>query len=86
MNESAFLIAYDTASVHGYDSFLHHIHDLITVSHHDHRGSLLIDKIQQSHDLNGIVMIQISRGLVRQNNGRLSRQRPCNGNPLLLSP
>ncbi len=57
----------------------------LTVGHHDHRvGKLALEGTQQSDDLLPVLGIQISRGLIGQDQLGSMHQRPPDGGALLL--
>ena len=79
-----FLIAHYDAAFNGDHPFSHHVHDLAAVGHHHHCGSLAVDLFQKTHDLHGVMGIQISRGLVGQKDLRPVDEGSGNGHTLLL--
>jgi hypothetical protein len=55
------------------------------VRHHDDRRALVVQLMQQLQDLLAGPGIQVARGLVGQDDGRVVDQCPGDGHPLLLS-
>ena len=78
------LITDNTSPVNGNHSFSHFFHNLMAVSD-NHRRPPPVDLLQKSHDLHGIMGIQVSCGFIGQKNRRIVDQRPCDGHSLLLS-
>ena len=82
---SSLRIADDDAPLHGNHPLAHGIDDLPVVGHHQNRGAALVDLLQQSHDLPGILGIQVAGWLVGQQDGGLVHQGPGQRHPLLLA-
>ena len=48
----------------GDDSFFHRVHDLVIMSCHDDRLAVLIQSIEQMHDLSCILAVEVPRWLI----------------------
>src|SRR5262245_1247944 len=53
--------------------------------HHDDRAATLIEIFEDAHDLVAHLAVQISRGLIREQDARLSHDRACDGDALPLA-
>ena len=59
--------------------------DLLIMRDNKHGCSTLIRLFQKAHDLPGVRWIQVTCRLIRQQDGRLIYDRPCDRDSLLLS-
>ena len=67
----------DDTLLHSNDAFVHLIYDLLIMRDNKHGCSTLIRLFQKAHDLPGVRWIQVTCRLIRQQDGRLIYDRPC---------
>ena len=79
------LIADDDAFLHGNHTLFHGLYNFKIMGHYKHRGSLLVDLIQELHNIPCIMAVQVPGRLVSQQDLRLIYQRTGNGHPLLAA-
>ena len=76
----------DDAAVLDADDAVGQLRDLLVVGDHHHRlAEALAGDLHQSQNILAGLGIEVSRGLVRQHDGRLGSKRPGDGHPLLLT-
>ncbi len=63
-----FLIHGNLSACQDYDPFSHHIHNLFIMSGHNDRRSPYIDLVEELNNLPGRLGIEISRGLIGNEN------------------
>ena len=73
-------------SVAKYDHPLRELRDVVLVGDQDDGQSPVIQVLKDLHHFDGSTAVQIPRGLIGQQNGRVVHQPTGDCDPLLLSP
>src|SRR5215210_7163882 len=80
------LVADDTPLFEGDDPLAHHVDHLPVVGSDQNGGAYAVDPVQQLHDADAGVGIEVARRFVGDEYGRLRHEGPGNGDSLLLAP
>ena len=83
--DAAGLVTDDPAALDLDDAAAHLVHDVGVVGDHHDRRAGAVDPVQQAHDLDRGVRVEVSGGLVGQQDQRPVHERPGDGDPLLLT-
>src|SRR4028118_2202541 len=78
------LVAHDAAPLEGHHPLAHHVHHLPVVGGDDDRGAGAVDPVQELHDADAGVRVEVARRLVGDEYRRLRDESPGDGDPLLL--
>src|SRR5918995_683951 len=79
------LVADDASVFQGDDPLAHHVDHLPVVGGDHDGGADAVDPVQELHDADAGVRVEVARRLVGDEDGRLRDERPGYGNPLLLA-
>src|SRR5919201_678633 len=85
MVPSCIFVSDNLATLDGHNSPAHHVDNLSVVGRHQHRGAPSVDLEQQLDDLPGGRRVQVSGGLVREEDPRVVHQRPSDSDALLFT-
>src|SRR2546423_1373979 len=83
--DAAGLVPHDLAALDLDDPAAHLVDDVGVVRDHDHRGTGAVDPVQEPHDLDRGVRVEVSGGLVGEQDQRPVDERPGHRDPLLLT-
>src|SRR3954465_11873411 len=83
--DAARLVTDDAAALDLDDPAAHLVDDVGVVGDHHDRGAGAVDPVQQTHDLDGRVRVEVSRRLVREQDQRPVHERPGDRDTLLLT-
>src|SRR5215468_3597291 len=82
---AARLVPHDLAALDLDDAATHLVHDVGVVRDHHDGGAGAVDPVEQPHDLDGGVRVEVSGGLVGQQDQRSVHERAGDGDTLLLT-
>src|SRR5690349_8978160 len=83
--DAARLVADETPLLQLDDALAHLVHDVLVVRRHHDGGAGPVDPVEQLHDADGGLRVQVSGGLVRDQQLGPVHERPRDGHPLLLT-